>query len=227
MTEKKEQPLGILEAFPTYVGIKNWQDEVDIDNINARLKKAIYKKQGQDPDGIYRSNTAGTWHSDDELLKWCEVPELSRMFHNVFSTYATTMGGPKDAKYHMKLQAWGMVYNDRGYATIHNHPNCHFSGVYYVDTGESNERTMVTGVRTFAGDIEFVDGRPTAGVKIADLNLTPAFRLSPDAGQMICFPNWLPHFVHPVVGERDRIAIACNATIIKIQKQENPDDSHE
>jgi hypothetical protein len=119
-----------------------------------------------------------------------------------------------------RLQAWAMVYNDRGYATVHTHPNCHFSSVYYLDNGGDEIKTMVTGAKARPGDIEFVDGRPASGYQFPGVNFLPAFRLSPGPGEMIVFPSWLPHFVHPVVGDKDRICIACNASIVKIETPE-------
>ena len=212
----KDRPLGIMEAFPTYVGLKDWNGVFDVEDINARLRRAIYRKQGEDPVGVYRSNTGGTWHSDLKLLKWAEVPELGQMFHNVFSSYATTLGVSKESEIAFTMQAWAMIYNDRGYSTVHTHPNCHFSSVYYVDNEVSEPITMATGAKVHPGDIEFVDGRPAAGYQFPGVNFLPAFRLRPNAGEMIVFPSWLPHFVHPVVGKKDRICIACNASIVKI-----------
>lgn len=211
-----DRPLGIMEAFPTYVGLKDWNGIRDVEDINARLRRAIYRKQGSDPEGIYRSNTAGTWHSDTNLMKWIGVPELGEMFHNVFASYTTTLGVSKEAEIGFRFQAWAMVYNDRGYATVHTHPNAHFSAVYYLDNEVNEPITMATGAKAHPGDIEFVDGRPAAGYQFPGVNFLPAFRLRPRAGEMIVFPSWLPHFVHPMRGTKDRICIACNANIVKL-----------
>jgi uncharacterized protein (TIGR02466 family) len=215
-----DRPMAIAHAFPTYVGLKDWNGIEDVADINARLRRAIYRKQGEDKDGIYRSNAAGTWHSDTELLKWIDVPELAKLFHNSFASYATTLGVSPAAQISFKLQAWAMVYSDRGYATVHTHPNCHFSGVYYLDNGDDDVKTMVTGAKAHPGDIEFVDGRPASGYQFPGVNFLPAFRLRPRAGELIVFPSWLPHFVHPVRGNKDRICIAANATIVNIKNPE-------
>ncbi len=218
-TKKKsntaENPLGIMTAFPTYVGHKNFSD---VGGLNDRLRLSIYKNKASNPDGVTRSNTAGTWHSDIQLLKWIDVPELSDMFARSILQYTTSYGANPADEISLKMNAWAMIYNDGGYATVHTHPNCHYAAVYYLDNPGDEKRTMVTGIRTTPGDIEFVDTRGAQGCVQMSLNGEAAFRMQPRAGDMIVFPSWLPHFVHPVIGEEDRICIACNATVVKHTK---------
>jgi len=214
-----KNPLGIMTAFPTNIGMKTY---TDVDDLNNRLRTSIYKKRGEDHEGMYRSNTAGTWHSDTELMKWIDVPELQDMFSSCFRDYTQTYGVKQGASIGLKLQAWAMLYQDGGYATVHTHPNCHFSAVYYIDNAsdEDSGRTMVTGCRSCPGDIEFVDSRATGGYQFPGVNFLPAFRLTPKAGMLIVFPSWLQHFVHPVIGKEDRMCIACNATIVSHTEKE-------
>ncbi|MQB00200.1 MAG: hypothetical protein GEU78_07900 [Actinobacteria bacterium] len=218
-------PLQIMSAFPTHVGAKEWEDTAD---LNRQLKEAIYKRREEDPTGLYRSNTAGTWHSDDGLLRWTGEAgkKLSQMFGESFRAYAGTYGADPQGECDIHMMAWGMVYTNGGYATVHSHPNCHFSGVYYVDTDEADEITMATGARVRPGDIEFVDTRGSSGYQRKGLKFQTAFRITPKSGQMIIFPSWFPHFVHPV-RSGERIAISCNATILKYipPKQEKENDS--
>jgi uncharacterized protein (TIGR02466 family) len=212
-TEKSVGPLGIMAAFPTNVGLKSYGDTVA--DLNNRLRTKIYKNRGEDPTGVYRSNTAGTWHSDTELVKWIDEPDLINMFAENFTSYTQTYGVKPGGKIGFKLQAWAMLYQDGGYATVHTHPNCHFSGVYYIDNaGDGVGRKMVTGSNVHPGDIEFVDSRATGGYQFPGVNFLPGFRVQPQAGQMLIFPSWLQHFVHPVIGKEDRMCIACNATIV-------------
>jgi uncharacterized protein (TIGR02466 family) len=209
--KKTNKPLGIVAAFPTEIGIKKFDGT---EALNSRLRTKIYKNRGEDPTGMYRSNTAGTWHSDTNLVDWIDEPELMTMFAETFRAYVSTHGVKNDSEVGFKFQAWAMLYQDGGYATVHNHPNAHFAGVYYIDNASDGDgRTMVTGSKSHPGDIEFVDSRAVGGYQFPGLRFQPAFRLSPEAGQMIIFPAWLQHFVHPVIGTEDRMCIACNASI--------------
>lgn len=205
--------LGLMSAFPTYVGIKTYKN---VEELNSKLRTAIYRQRGEDHEGMYRSNTAGTWHSDLKLLDWIGEPKLADMFADNFRAYTRSLGTKDGSEIGLKLQAWAMLYKDGGYATVHNHPNCHFSGVYYIDNAsDGDDRVMVTGAKYHPGDIEFVDSRATGGYQFPGINFLPAFRVTPRAGQMLIFPSWLQHFVHPVIGDKDRMCIACNATIVK------------
>lgn len=218
-------------VFPTWAGIYQWTTTpsgMPIEEFNQKLKLTLYKMRADNPGGIYRSNVAGTWHSTDTVLKDCgEIgDELGKMFHHVMGSVAFQHGADPNGEYAWKFAAWCMMYRDRGYATPHTHPNCHFSGVYYVDVGadEEAELTMATGVKIKPGAFEAID---TRGVNSSapGLMLQPGFRIAPKVGQMIAFPSWLPHFVHPVQGDHERICVACNGSVLKYTPKKDKTDN--
>ena len=205
-----------LDIFRTMIQ----QVDFPFTEFTFRIRSEILNMRELDPEGIYRSNQAGTWHSSDQLLQ--ELPsgqELSTMFFDCYNKYAG-VHATQHGQIHMKLSAWAMVYSNGGYATVHTHPNAHFSGVYYVDVGEEIDEVTATGAKIKAGDIEFVDTRGPGSLKVPGLNLQPAARITPKEGRLIVFPSWLPHFVHPVRGNHQRIAVSCNARILKYQIKE-------
>jgi uncharacterized protein (TIGR02466 family) len=200
--------------FPTIIITRDWEG---VDKLNDDLKLEIWKKRALNPEGIYRSNLAGTWHSDDQLFTSTGKPGLALRdrFGQAMVAWGEAHGLKKADGVDMKLQAWAMVYSDRGYAAVHNHPNCHVSGVYYVDdTSNSDEKIMATGAPVKPGDIEFVDTRRHGGHQVPGMMLNPAAIMSFKRGRMIIFPNELPHYVHPIVGPGERIAVACNGTFL-------------
>lgn len=211
----------IEQLFPTLIAQRQWDDVTD---FNRHLVAETEKLRAYDPEGIYRSNTAGTWHSKDVVLNSCGPAgeKLAEMFRQTFTDLAHSHNGSEGALYAFKMAAWAMRYTDRGYAAVHNHPNCHFSGVYYVDTGsdlEAEERIMATGANAPSGCLEFLDTR-NINLMFPGVTLQPSARITPKAGMMVCFPSWLPHYVHPVVGEGHRLSIACNATLLDIKQKE-------
>ena len=182
------------------------------------LKSALWKKRALDPEGVYRSNLSGTWHSKDDVLSTCgpAATTLADMLFREFKSYAGNFVSETGGSIELRLTAWCMMYDKGGYATVHTHPNCHFSGVYYVDVGpEVEDAVMATGVSVKPGSIEFVDTRGTGSLQVPGLNLSSAARFAPKNGEMLIFPSWLPHFVHPIATDYTRIAIACNASILR------------
>jgi uncharacterized protein (TIGR02466 family) len=208
----KKPQVNVFNAFPTHVITRQFEGTEDLNN---GLEHMIMEKRIADPEGIYRSNASGTWHSDTGLLKWGGPPakKLTQMFGQMFNSYCDILGGQNGGEYRVAMSAWAMMYQDRGYATCHTHPNCHFSGVYYVKEGPPVDLVMATGAKVRAGELEFVDTRGQAGHQITGLSMQPTLRIAPKAGMMVIFPQWLPHFVHPVVGDGSRISIACNANV--------------
>jgi uncharacterized protein (TIGR02466 family) len=186
------------------------RDWADTDEMNDQLKVEAWRKRANDPVGLYRSNTAGTWHSKDNALTTMGPAglKLKQMFAIGFAEWAGTYGLKEEIG--INALGWVMIYGDRGYATVHTHPNCHVSGVYYVDdTSGGDEITMATGVRVKPGDIEFINPLDRE-LQHKSMMLNPSMILSFKRGRMVIFPSDLPHFVHPIQGPGERIAIACN-----------------
>lgn len=219
MAKKKKANLTqVISPFATNICVNEWNN-VGIKRFNEKLSRELYQMRSRDPEGIFRSNMSGTWHSKDTVFSECGDlgQKLKRMFGQAFIKLAESYAHRKGGSYEFKMQAWCMMYRDRGYASVHTHPNCHLSGVYYVDAGAPQEaQQLATNVAVVPGSLEFVDTRGGVGSQqVAGLALNPAFRAAPVTGRMITFPCWLPHWVHPVIGQHERIAVACNATITK------------
>lgn len=210
-------------VFPTCIFQRDWDGD-----LPERLQSVILGYKAANPEGIYRSNAAGTWHSDDRLLRWAgdAGEQLTSLFRTMFVTAFENMAHKKGGRYKLRLGAWAMVSKDRGYATVHTHPNCHMSGVYYVKESKTPKKlVMATGVKVSPGEIEFVDTRGAGQMTIPGLSFSPAARCAPKEGRMLVFPSWLPHFVHPVLGKDTRISVACNCTIIAYEPpKETPKD---
>lgn len=194
----------LASAFETPILMIDWPDT---ELLNDALEHAIFKRRLEDPEGLTRSNADGTWHSDDDLLKWTGKAgaELRAMLLQGFSGFGEQHAIQQGGRYGFRVDAWAMVTSDRGHARTHTHPNAHFSAVYY--TRDLPDQPGL------GGQLEFNDPRGPGNTEIKGLRLLPAFRLKPKAGMMVVFPSWLPHFVHPYRGDEERISIAANAAI--------------
>ncbi len=86
---------------------------------------------------------------------------------------------------------------------MHTHPGATWSGVYYVDHGESHPDTDGTA-------IQLSDPNPARTNLFFPELLCQNIHFRPSPGLMILFPSYIPHAVPPHRGDRPRISIAFN-----------------
>jgi uncharacterized protein (TIGR02466 family) len=100
---------------------------------------------------------------------------------------------------------WANINPKGGSNVAHTHPNCLFSGVYYVKTPEN------------CGLLKFEDPRP--GTTLYRPMKTQAQEekeywreifYKPVAGRLIMFPAWLLHSVYPNESNDIRISVSWN-----------------
>ena len=101
------------------------------------------------------------------------------------------------------LSAWANINRRGDFNNMHTHPGATWSGVYYVDDGESSPDAEGTA-------IALSDPCPArTNIFVPELsNSNVLFR--PVPGLMILFPSYVPHAVPPHRGDRPRISIAFN-----------------
>jgi len=179
----------------------------DCEATNAGLKELILSRADPNPTAV-RSNIGG-WHSENDLLNWdsAHVTRLLKWFQSGITTLTQATGGVEDAKEgEFFLAAWANVLYKGGYNRVHDHFGYIWSGVYYVDAGDP------TPEHEYAGVLEFIE--PRTAVTWPYMPGQPfrhPVRVTPTSGQLVMFPSWLLHHVHPYQGERPRISIAFNA----------------
>ena len=156
--------------------------------------------------GVSKSNVGG-WHSEEDLLKWGGggVKWLQSWIVNSVGSLSSAISGGESYQGKLELNAWANVNTYGNYNNIHTHPACAWSGVYYVKVGELNADYPKS------GSIEFLD--PRAGSEMVLSPKIPFGRekiIQPKEGEIIIFPSWLKHWVHPYWGLGKRISIAFN-----------------
>ena len=199
----------VVFAFPTPILVRQWPES---GALNQALRDLVLAKERADT-GVSRSN-AGGWHSDDSLFKW-EHPAIAELQRRAFDvtrdiTLKTCGQAARDwiATVDLEIEGWANVSRDRAYNRLHKHPECHWSGVYYVSLGNGTPDVRDN------GSIEFVD--PRMAVESGPLPGQPfggQFRIAPEPGMMVMFPHWLLHWVHPFQGSGERISLAFNVTL--------------
>lgn len=205
-TPSLEQAIAssVVSVFATPLVNHLWPDS---DALNRELAELVLRVSSSHP-GIQRSNVGG-WHSTLDFMNWdfeCVrtlrgrlqrfVAELTRRFLRPLE--------PGQAL-HFELDGWANVLRHGQYCSLHSHPNSFWSGVYYVTANPGLAE------HPQSGKLELVDPRPGASTAYAEhTTLSGRLLLSPAAGQMVIFPAWLQHCVHPYFGAGERISIAFN-----------------
>jgi uncharacterized protein (TIGR02466 family) len=106
--------------------------------------------------------------------------------------------------------SWCHVTTDGGFHEWHNHPNCSWCGIYYVDIGDS---TPENGANAFydprSPSMSYVDH----GTRYLEDDLR--VRVPPENGTLLIFPSYLYHSGTLYRGERDRLLVSFNARILE------------
>lgn len=165
-------------------------------------------------EGVSKSNRGG-WHSAGNLFE-NEAPCIQELKSHATQTVLSateTIGAKADiSAFDLKLFAWMNANVPGGYNAPHTHPGAHWSGVYYVAQPE-----VETGS---SGKIEFLDPRSDLPnwrrLQAPPFSAKKAFR--PEPGELILFPSYLVHWVHPNETPDERVTVAFNATFRKTGK---------
>ena len=164
--------------------------------------------------GVSKSNRSG-WHSKGNLFE-SDAPSIQKVRDAAqdavleITRKVNTRFKPED--FSLKLFAWMNANPVGGYNAPHTHPGAHWSGVYYVAQPEVEEGS--------SGMIEFLDPRfDLEHWKILDAStFRPKLTFRPSVGELILFPSYLMHWVHPNQSKEERVTIAFNATFRRSKK---------
>lgn len=196
-----------ITAFGTPIGRRRLDGHED---LNSALRDLILRKERSDP-GIVVSNVGG-WHSKQDLFEWPDEAATS-LRQKVCQlalemTEQVSLPNVKRAAVIAADEAWANVSRDGHYNGLHVHPDRHWSGVYYVTTGDRLPDIPMN------GQLELHDPRPAMRMKpLPGSMLGRRLLIDPVPGDVVCFPSWLPHSVHPFRGSGERISIAFNVSI--------------
>lgn len=172
---------------------------------NNKLKEYALALRKNSP-GVIKSNFLG-WQSDilktpndqitvfvDTLLKKGNFLKSHLGFKNNSIVYLNNL--------------WININQKSSFNRPHIHPDCIFSGVYYVSCSEDS------------GKIVFKHPSIAQQLFIKEETLetftefnAATWSILPEAGKLVIFPSWLEHYVEPNVTEEERISIAFNMNV--------------
>ena len=111
--------------------------------------------------------------------------------------YKTSMAG-----------SWYHITKTNGMHESHIHPGCSWCGVFYIQSGDNS-----------SGETVFENPIKSTYIDYGNqyLNNLSTVRIKAKDGLLVLFPSYLNHYQSLYKGEEDRIVIAFNASIDKLE----------
>lgn len=188
--------------FPTLVWTTLFDDR---ENFNAPLLALAQELHQRDPAGVRKTNIKG-WQSQNSLQNLAEFEDMNLRILQVCERIAESQHFKPGIAF--QLQAWMNISPPGASNQVHYHPNCHFSGVYYVSLSAPE-----------CGSIYFRDPRVASRMLTYPTDQLTEFtaselRMPPEEGRMYVFPGWLEHGVDENRSNQDRISISFNVLAV-------------
>ena len=183
--------------FPTPIYIFDIKDK----SLNTQLEKDVINWMNKDK-GISRTNVKG-WHSTTDMHT---KPEYARLVKALYKAQNKIYQEENYESEPFLGNMWANVNPPGGYNRAHLHPNCTWSGVYYIKTPEKCGELKLKDPRT---------GAEMSSPKMKKSNTLPErlwreVTYIPVAGRCIMFPAWLIHCVEPNDSNDIRISVSFN-----------------
>jgi uncharacterized protein (TIGR02466 family) len=172
---------------------------IDAAPLDAALRALVLERSRTVPT-VSRGERLG-WQSGNYFLGWtAETRALGKLIADAVMT-AHEAELPDIA-----LFGWANLFTRGVYFNPHTHSDAAWSGVYYVDAGESGGDA--------GGVLMLGDPRAGAGMVMGASNRfdsASSVQITPRTGELLIFPSWLLHWVTPYQSDAPRISVSFNA----------------
>ncbi len=198
-------------VFATHLVVHDWPNS---ETHNSEFQELVLGKEADDAkNGITRSN-AGGLQSAGNLITWKDPcietfrQRIEKLVSNLLQELIRDDG--RNRSFRLLIDSWANINRRGDYNIVHTHPNCMFSGVYYVTPGSPDPDVPHGGL------LELLDPREAANyIQVTNTVLDARHFYENKPGRMLLWPSWVKHMVHPYVGEGHRISIAFNVNAVE------------
>lgn len=205
--------------WPVPLAVHRFGRAAEVNPLLARVFGAMRATDGSAPATRF-------YASPDDLLRRIQLPEFHELVQFIVQSIQTTAlqanaGLWPTGRHNLQLElmgVWFQIQNGATFHDVHTHGNCSWSGVYYVQIDPSEQRAQHPDFGVLNGATRFYSPMfPLLGG--AHIDMGNAFLqqatldVSPQEGELVLFPSFLPHKAMPYVGEKDRIIVSFNAQI--------------
>ncbi len=167
--------------------------------LDAAIRELVLARSRTVP-SVPRGERLG-WQSGNDFFHW--TPETRALGKLVADA---VMGAHETEIAEISLFGWANLFTRGVYFNPHTHADSAWSGVYYVDAGDSGPDA--------GGVLMLGDPRAGAGMVIGASNRfdsASTVEIAPRTGELLIFPSWLVHWVTPYQSDAPRISVSFNA----------------
>ena len=198
-------------VFATPLVVHDWPNS---ESHNAELQHLVLGKAADDAKNDITRSNAGGWQSAGNLSTWKEpcIETLRQRIEKLVTKLLQELirDEGRDRSFRLLIDSWANVSRRGDYNVVHTHPNCMWSGVYYVTPGKPDPDVP------YGGLLELLDPREAHNyIQIANTVMDARNFYENKPGRMLLWPSWVKHMVHPYVGEGVRISIAFNVNVVE------------
>ncbi|MGI9305560.1 MAG: TIGR02466 family protein [Gammaproteobacteria bacterium] len=214
----QNQGTGIHQLWPTSILVRSNEQHA---SIKAGLLELFYehrKKHAKTQGPVYASR-------DDLYESYKDHPAFASMVQFILDCVFELAAAVNSEvwKHSQGINVvlggvWFQITNGGGFHETHVHGNCSWSGVYYVQAGESSRCAddkkdgLLNGVTRFYGPYMDLSagGHAEFGNLYLQYNTWDSF---PADGRLVVFPSYLKHMAYPYRGDQDRVIVSFHAEI--------------
>lgn len=204
MTAPTPDPDGFLDLWPTQM---LRQRLPGADKANPVLAQEIARLEAANAELTTDYRAQNFLAGENPAVAW-----LKDCVNRATVNYLRRLG--IDYQLDWSLQAWPNVNRLGDYHDPHNHPHAYLSGTYYVAVPESRAK-LRTRSDLRPGCISFYDPRAAANMTAikGDGQIEAEYTVSPKPGEILLWPAFLLHFVHPNLSEEPRLSVSFNVVL--------------
>ena len=219
-------PEGALQShWPVPIAVHRFAQAAEVNVVLARVF-ATMRATDANFNGATEAGSNHFYASADDLIQRIDLPEFHDLIEFIATALQTTAkqanaGVWPSGRHGLQLElmgVWFQIQNGAAFHDIHTHGNCSWSGVYYVQIDPLSQRKANPEWGALNGATRFYSPMfPLLGG--AHMDMGNAFMqqatldITPQAGELVVFPAFLPHKAMPYSGELDRIIVSFNAQI--------------
>lgn len=189
-----------VPLFPSLISLIKCED---FERIQNPLISWIYEYRSTN-EGVTKSNVGG-WQSPDNFY---HHPTFIKFYDYIFFNAEKLMSQTDVNTSNFRISnMWINVNGKDNYNALHDHPESHLSGVFWIKTPKESGVIQFTTPRMFQRT-KFLHALGDDAKQKFHLDFE--WNFEPENGTMMIFPADLLHRVTPNCSEEDRISIAFN-----------------